>query len=203
MYLSRELVILQQENSKKFLTISRIKLKHHHIHHISNIKVSPAFHSKFLTTTRWWLTLTMTIIYQKKDSFKFSFFFSPFFLEQIPSHIFHSRSAPNFIFLFGRWLSNNYQFFIYRPRGAVQRIKPDSRPLDARRGCPLPLPSTDNWMRCKSRHTDKTGTSAPRKRINGQKWPVYPTPGGWGKRGKKEKKGKKEGERKIWSLAAP
>lgn len=109
-----------------------------HTPHIE-YKVSPAFHSKFLTTTRWRLTLTMTIIYQKKDSFKFSFFFS-FFLKQIPSHIFHSRSAPNFVFLFGRWLSNNYQLFIYRPRGAVQRIKPDSRPLDARRGCPPPPP---------------------------------------------------------------
>lgn len=86
------------------------------------------------------MTINVNDYISKKDSFKFSFFFSPFFLEQIPSHIFHSRSAPNFVFLFGRWLSNNYQLFIYRPRGAVQRIKPDSRPLDARRGCPPPPP---------------------------------------------------------------
>lgn len=29
-------------------------------------------------------------------------------------------------------------------------------------------------MRCKSRRADKTETHTPRKRINGQKWPVYP-----------------------------
>lgn len=83
--------------------------------------------------------MTINVMYQKRILSNFHFF-SPFFLEQIPSHIFHSRSAPNFVFLFGRWLSNNYQLFIYRPRGAVQRIKPDSRPLDARRGCPPPPP---------------------------------------------------------------
>ena len=72
-------------------------------------------------------------------------------------------------------------------------MKTDPRPFSARRG--VPLPSTDNWMRCKSRRADKTGTRTPRKRINGQKWPLYPTPGGW-QRGsigtRKKKKRKRE-----------
>lgn len=138
---------------------------------------------------------------QKKDSFKFSFFFPS--TKSIYPYIPLSIHSKNSVFLFGRWLSNNYQLFIYRPRGAVQRIKPDSRPLDARRGCPPP-PSLQRTIEC------AVNLAAPIKlerarRENGlmdRSDPFILLQGVGGREREKKEKKKGEGERGEKNLIA-